>query len=220
MSRYLCASIALLAMLTSCHGNNSNSNTVSSKAQSTKPKIAIAPAIDNSNGALPWNLSDEIAYSLHSLLGKKQQFLLDDPQHIKSVARRLQNSNDPFSGELDWVKRSFSKDDFVVFVEVLKHEESANLTDPSCKPQECSAHLDVVCRVVVVDIRNNTPKVILQELMQDTHFIPKQFNQYNFHQVSWGSEGFAISPMGMAHSDLFKEISSRVEEYINLAKSS
>jgi hypothetical protein len=75
-------------------------------------------------------------------------------------------------------------------------------------------------RVVVVDNRGQQPEVILQEIVHDSHFIPRQFNQYNFHQVSWGNEEFTISPLGMAHTQFLKEISSRIEDYILLAQSS
>ena len=75
-------------------------------------------------------------------------------------------------------------------------------------------------RVIVVDIRQAQPVVILQEVVQDSHFIPRQFNQYNFHQVYWGNEEFEVSPLGMAHTQFLKEISSRIEDYITLAKGS
>ncbi len=218
MSRLKYASLAAIILLTSCQ-HDSAENTVSSRSQSTKPHLAIAPLIDNTKQSIAWSLSDEITYSLFYKLDQKDKFHIEDPQKTLSVTRKLQSSNDPFSDDLKWVKRSFSKNDFVVFLEMLQHEEVPNLYSSTDKPQDCSSQLKMAMRVVLVDVRSEQPKVILQEIVNDTHFIPKQFNQYNFHQASWGSEEFYISPLGMAHSQFLKEISSRIEDYIQLAQS-
>lgn len=220
MSRYLCASLATILLLSSCNNESPKSQAVSTKAQVSKPRVAVAPAIDNSDHDLSWNLSDEMTYSVFYRLDQKNQFIVTDPQKVKSISRRLQQSNNPFGGDLKWVKRYFAQDDFVVFLEVLKHEESSIVNDKEVNPKDCSANLNMTLRVVVVDIRQQTPEVILQEIVTDTHFIPRQFNKYNFHQASWGTEEFHLSPVGMAHAQFIKDISARVEEYIQLAKSS
>jgi hypothetical protein len=72
-------------------------------------------------------------------------------------------------------------------------------------------------RVRVIDMRGKQPKIVLQELIHDTHHIPRQFTRANFYQVAWGKESFNISPMGLAHAQLTKEIASRLEDYILLA---
>lgn len=72
-------------------------------------------------------------------------------------------------------------------------------------------------RVRVFDLRGKEPKIVLQELIHDSHFIPRQFTQANFYQVPWGHESFSISPIGLAHAEFTKEISSRLEDYILMA---
>ena len=220
MLRYLSAGLAVTLLLSSCHSDGQDQNSVSSHPKQTKPKVAIAPAIDNSKHTVPWNLSDEITYSLYYRMDQKNKFSLDDPQKMKSISRRLQSHNNPFGGDLKWVKRAFAQDDFVVFLEVLEHDEVPNLIDKTSQPKDCSANLNITMRVVVLDVRKDQPQVILQEIVHDTHFIPRQFNQHNFYQVSWGSEEFTISPLGMAHAQFLKEVSARIEDYILLAKSS
>lgn len=220
MSRYICAGLATLLLLSACKSDGQEQASISSQSKMARPKVAIAPVIDNSNHTVPWNLSDEITYSLFYRLDQKEKFSVADPQKTKSISRRLQAHNDPFGGDLKWVKRSFAGEDYVIFVEVLEHDEVPNLVDNASKPQDCSANLNMTMRVIVVDNREQQPEVILQEIVHDTHFIPRQFNQYNFHQVAWGNEEFTISPLGMAHSQVLKDISSRVEDYILLAQSS
>ncbi|MCX6988415.1 MAG: hypothetical protein NTZ52_02780 [Chlamydiae bacterium] len=217
MSKSIYASLASILLLSACQKDNQDTS-VSTKAHGYKPKVAIAPTIDNSDHSSPWNLSDEMTYSLFFKLDQKNKFNLEDPQKTKSITKRLPSHYDPFSGDLKWVKRTFSKQDFVIFLEMLKHEETPNLTARNNKIEEASANLNITMRVVVFDIREEAPEIILQEIINDTHFIPKQFNQHNFHQVNWGNEEFLISPTGMAHAQLVKEISSRIEDYILLAK--
>jgi hypothetical protein len=84
-------------------------------------------------------------------------------------------------------EKSFTDEDFIVFVEMLEHDEVANLSDKNQNPQDCSANLQLTARVVVVDNRTDSPHIILQEVVNDKHFIPRQFNRYNFRQVAWGS---------------------------------
>jgi hypothetical protein len=220
MSRYFTAGLAAALLLSSCHDQDQSSNAVSSQAKMAKPRVAIAPAIDNSKHSVPWNLSDEITYSLFYRLDQKEKFFLDDPQKMKSISKRLHANNNPFGGDLKWIKRAFNQDDFVVFLEVLEHEETPNLVEKTSLAKDCSANLNMTMRVIVVDIRQTQPVVVLQEVIQDSHFIPRQFNQYNFHQVYWGNEEFAMSPLGMAHTQFLKEISTRIEDYITLAKGS
>lgn len=217
MYRYLFSALIATTLLTSCHDEKSSSSSISEQMQ-TKPKVAIAPVIDSSEEQVSWSLSDELTYSLYYRLEQNPSFNVADPQKIKSIVRKLKSTNDPFGGDLSWVRRSFSQDDFVVFLEVIEHEEAPNLIDSTCKPQECSARLNMTCKVIVVDVREDSPKLILQEIVHDTHFIPKQFNKYNFHQASWGHEEFYLSPVGMAHAQFLKEISSRIEEYILLSQ--
>jgi len=216
MYKSIYTALAATILLAGCQHDTQDTH-LSSKGKSAKPKIAIAPAIDDSDHSTSWNLSDEITYSLFFKMDQKNKFELTDPQITKSITRRLPSHHEPLSGDLKWIKRAFSKDDFVIFLEMLKHEEAPNITDRTNKIEDCSANLNMTLRVVVFDIRNDLPKVILQEIINDTHFIPRQFNQYNFHQVSWGHEDFFISPIGMAHAQMIKEISSRIENYISLA---
>jgi len=68
--------------------------------------------------------------------------------------------------------------------------------------------------VRVLDLRTPEPKIVLQELIHDVHFIPRQFTQSNFHQIAWGQAGYETSPLGIAHEELTKEISLRLEDYI------
>ena len=83
---------------------------------------------------------------------------------------------------------------------------------------DTSANLNMSLRVRMLDLRGPQPSIVLQEIVHDSHHIPKQFTRANFHQVEWGKGSFNISPLGLAHAQLTKEIASRIEDYALLAK--
>ena len=113
------------------------------------------------------------------------------------------------------MKKSFQGDQFVVFLELVEHEEVYKQDrKKTADISECSADLNMSMRVRVFDLRGTEPKIVLQEMVHDSHFIPRQFTQTNFYQVPWGHESFSISPIGLAHAEFTKEIASRLEDYI------
>ena len=58
---------------------------------------------------------------------------------------------------------------------------------------------------------------VLEELVRDSQFLPKQFTSTNFYQIPWGKENFTTTPLGLAHVEFTKDIASRIEDYILLA---
>ncbi len=210
----LCVSL----LLAGCHDNKGeDSKTAYGEQQKQKPLVAVAPVIDNSKHNLTWNISDELTNTICYRLEQKDRVYLVDGQKIRNITRKFQSIQNPFGDDLAWIKKSFPDQEFVVFMELLEHTEEPTKAQKDSVPRETSANLNMSVRLRVVDVRDNAPAIVLQEIIHDTHFIPRQFTQYNFHQVSWGSEDFSISPVGMAHAQLTKEIASRIEEYIALA---
>lgn len=203
--------------LSSCQKNN-DSSTALSTTSSTKPAVAVVPLIDNSEHSLKWNIADEITYTLCTKLDQKKLFQLALPSKIRMQTKRMKGSYNPFGNDISWVKQVFAEEDFVVFLELLEHREVPTATDKAITPAMNSAELKLGLRLRIIDNRSETPKVTLQEILQDSHFIPKQFNQYNFEQCSWDNEEFTLSPVGMAHSQLIKEVKDRIEAYILTAK--
>jgi hypothetical protein len=217
MSKLSYPLLAAALMLAACHHENTEAKPVSQQAKMPKPTIAIAEAIDSSGHSTDWSLSDEVTYSLYQKLAQNDRLAVCDPQKIKSITRKLKSGDDPFGGDLQWVKRAFRSEDFVVFCEVLKHEEVPASKEMAANPQNSAANLLFTCRVIVVDLRDQNPTIILQEIASDSYFIPRQFNKYNLHQEPWGSPDFINTPMGMAHKEFFQDISSRISDYITLS---
>lgn len=183
-----------------------------------KPIVALVPMIDSSRSELSWNLSDEMTALVHYRLLQKNKMYLVDEEKIGSILKKVKESNNPFDTDLNWVKRSFLGNEFVVFMELLSHDETS-LVKEGMNASDAPSELSMRVRVRVIDLREEQPKIVLQEIIQDVHLLPKQFNQTNASQVEWGKENYSISPIGMAHTQLSKEIASRLEDYILLSTS-
>lgn len=185
--------------------------------ENSKPVVALVPLIDSSMSELPWDLSDELTKAIQERLQIKEKLHLIQEQQVRSLTKKLTPQNQPFATDLDWVKFFFPHEEFVVFVELIEHEEIPVASQKVSSPKDSAYDLNMTARIRVVDIRNDQPRIVLQELVHDTHFIPKRFSRYNYDQVVWGGENYHLSPLGIAHGALSKEIAKRIEDYILLA---
>jgi hypothetical protein len=184
-----------------------------------KPVLSLVPMMDHSNSNVPWNLSDELTSTIAYRLAQKNSIYLVDQETVKSIVRKLTENEHPFRSDLSWVKDAFHGYEFVAFLELVEHDQviSHSLKDEyagSIFPGD----LFMTVRLRVVDLRD-TPKVILQEMIHRAHHIPKQFIDTDYTKVSWGKDSYSISPLGLSHSELAKEIASRIEDYLLIAKS-
>lgn len=174
-----------------------------------KPKVAVASMLDTTSFDTSWSLSEELTADVIHLISSRGQIFV----HSKEESPFTEN---PFGNDLSWMKREFPSEEFVAFLELVEHEfipiEGASL-------QEASSNLNMSVRVRVVDLRFPTPKVVLQEMIRETYFVPKTLIPTDYATIIWGSEEYKKSPMGIAHSQLVREIAGRISDYILLAKS-
>jgi hypothetical protein len=84
---------------------------------------------------------------------------------------------------------------------------------------ETANNLNMAVRIRVVDLRGEAPKIVLQEIVKESYYIPRSLLPTDYRRTTWGSEDFRSSPMGIAHSQLTQQISARLSDYILLAKS-
>lgn len=219
MSRFL-FSLSLLALIAGgCDDSMQNQSQAYQQHPSpAKPTVSIVPVIDNTQNDYSWNLSDELSCSIYTRIAQKDQITVNKSSQVRNKAKNIAAGQNPFGPDISWMKKIFQSDPFVVFLELIEHEEvpQQNRKKPT-DAQKCSADLNMSMRIRVVDLRDKEPKIILQELVHDSHFIPRPFTQDNFFQVSWEDDCFNISPVGLAHSSFTKEIASRIEDYILIA---
>jgi len=214
------AALSCALILTGCHDDQSNQKTAQLSGNvSSKPIVAIVPVIDSTENQIPWDLSNELTALVQYRLAQKNKLFLVDLSKTRAQAKKIKEGNNPFGPDLSWTKAAFPNDEFVVFMELIKHEEFfINDKKKPAEIKDCAADLNLGMRVRVVDLRGESPKVVLQEIVENSVYLPKQFTSANLYQVPWGKANFTTTPLGLAHVELTKEIALRVEDYILLSE--
>ncbi len=178
-----------------------------------KPTVVVASMIDTSSFDCAWNLSEELTSMVVRQLGGNGTVYVQAKEDVSFI-------DNPFGTNLSWVKAQFPQSqEFAVFLELVKHETVPENKGNFTSMQELSHNLNMAVRVRVIDLRGSFPKIVLQEMVRDSYYIPKTLLPTDYNQVVWGSDGYNQSPMGIAHAHLTDAIVARLNDYILLAKS-
>jgi hypothetical protein len=210
MRYVLIASLALLAA--SC---NKDTNTTATKYHEdgrAKPIVAVPTMIDTTSFDVPWSLADELTSLVIKNIGGQEKIFVQSTEDMALA-------DNPFGSDLSWMKQEFDRQEFAVFLELIEHELTPAKKEKNTAPQETSMNLNMAIRLRVVDLRGASPKVVLQELVRDSYYIPKTLFPTDYSVTIWGSKAYKESPMGIAHGQLMENISQRASDYILLAKS-
>lgn len=204
--------IATALLFFSCHRNSSNEEMSRFHEDGrVKPAVAVASVIDTTPFDVSWSLSEEFTNSIMQQIARGKQIYV----HAQAQSPFSQN---PFGSDLSWMKREFHTEEFVAFLELVEHE-FIPVKQKGLSEKESSLNLNMAVRLRVIDLRGAFPKIVLQEMIRDSYFIPKSVAPCDYSIDTWGTEGFRKTPMGIAHAQITQEISSRISEYILLAKS-
>ncbi len=179
-----------------------------------KPAVAVASMIDTTSFEVPWSLSEELT----SMVVRK---IADTKSIFVQTMDEFSSNKNPFTQDLSWVKHEFPHQEFVVFMQLVQHDLSPAVKGKkkTDQPQEAANNLNMAVRLRVVDLRGSHPKIVLQELVKESYYIPRSLLPTDYNRTTWGSEEYRASPMGIAHAQLVQEISARLNDYILLAKS-
>ncbi len=179
-----------------------------------KPKVALVPIFDHSNEKASFDLSNELTQNLFSRLFYCGKFYLT--LDFEVLAKHTTSENNPFLDDIEWIKESASPTEFLVFVELIEHHLTPNKESNLSFVQSYS--LDMSLRVKILDLRTQKPKVVLQELFQETFHIPWRFASFETKKGGWSKVALYLSMINSAHTDLLKRVSKQIEDYILLAK--
>ncbi len=185
-----------------------------------KPIVAVVPVCDRSDSRLTWSLGDEFTHNIHQYLSKRDQFCLRSIDEVHTTMSYLTESQNPFSVDTQWIKQAFEGNEFVVFTEFVEHDvhpkQSQERLIDKITP---SSELTMTMRIRIFDLRSGTPKIVLQELVQEDYLIPKPSIEHISNPEHWKRITFKASPLGLAHSALIKEVGRRIESYVLLSQS-
>jgi hypothetical protein len=169
---------------------------------------------------IPWSLSEELSSLINQKIVRQNNVYISK----KEEGFFLSSHDNPFENNIEWVKKSFKPNEFVVFLELLEHDDIP-LTKTTKNPKKLpesrkeASNLNMSIRLRIIDIRGDTPKIVLQEMIQDTFYMANNIDKIDYNIVTWGTDEYATSPMGIAHSQFVKQITERITDYILLAKS-
>ncbi|MDX8430519.1 MAG: CT253 family lipoprotein [Candidatus Algichlamydia australiensis] len=219
MKKFLFLSLFLLTACYRSGGDVSSRFHVDGRA---KPIVALVPVFDHSDAKLPWSLTDEFTKSIEDKLSKRSKVFLISDEEVAKLTVNLDERHQPFSNEYTWAKETFTGNEFVVFMELVDHEMTPIFKEENFEEEneKSTAHeLLLTMRLRIIDLRGEEPEVVLQELIQRKHHIPKWLSNVDYTRSGWGKYSFHVTPFGLAHAQFSRAITKRLEEYILLAKS-
>jgi hypothetical protein len=182
-----------------------------------KPKVALVPVFDHSKSAIPWSLSEEFSEAMEERFFQSEKFFLTRDLQVLGKTQGSSSEISPFYGDISWLSEINSSSEFVVFVELLEHTLTPKT--PAGLKMTTPYTLTMSFRIRVVDLRENAPKVILQELEQETFTLSWYKESLQYQKEGLGKMTFRFSPLGLAHSQMTKKITQQVQDYILIAKS-
>ena len=204
---------SLLAAGCCCNNKNDQTATRYHEDGRAKPITAVPAMIDTTSFDAPWSIAEELTSSIVQTMSGGGRIYIQSRDDF-AVAEN------PFSNDLSWMKQEFQNQEFAVFLELVEHELVPSMkAKNSSSPQEISNNLNMAIRIRVVDLRGSAPKIVLQEMVRDSYYIPKTLLPTDYSVTAWGTEDYPKTPMGIAHAQIAQEIAARISDYILLAKS-
>lgn len=213
--------MVFFCMLTfGCGQNHSSGHVTFHDDGRAKPIVALAPVYDKSCAEVGWSLSEEFTDHIRERLLKQKNIYLKAFDEVNMVIVHADKKN-PFSSNIAWMKEAFKNYEYVVFTEIVEHEVYPKSSHRRFVDHFApSSVLSLTMRIRIFDLRSAVPQVVLQELVHQNYPIPAPLNLKNFSPEQWKKISFHVSPLGFAHSQFIKKVSTRIEEYILLSKGS
>lgn len=207
-------------LISSCSSKNLNESAMRLHDDGrAKPYVTIVPMLDSTSYDIPWSLSEEFSTTIKTRLSNQGNICIAKDKEIQ-----LSSDENPFDTNISWVKKAFNSDEFVVFLELVEHDEvpiAKTIKDPS-KINEFrrnAANLNMSVRLRIVDVRGDKPKILLQEMIKDSYYMTNSIDKADYNKVAWGTEEYKTSPLGIAHTQFSNQLIERIYDYVMLAKS-
>jgi hypothetical protein len=219
MFRFLLAIFSAI-LLAGCSSKNPNEGAMRLHDDGrAKPCVTIVPMLDSTTYDIPWSLSEEFSSLIKNKLSKQADLYVAKDRDVQ-----LSSDENPFDVNLSWIKKTFNSDEFVVFLEMIEHEDVPivkTVKDPNKLNEfrRSAANLNMAIRLRIIDVRGDKPKIVLQEMLKDSYYMANTIDKVDYNSLTWGSEEYKTSPMGIAHAQFARQIIERIYDYIMLAKS-
>ena len=184
-----------------------------------KPVVAMLPVVCKVDNYLPWNLSEEFTSEIQRRLINHSVVYLNSVDMPENLRKKLEHEDSIRLCKNDFKELS-AQNDFVVLLELLDHSEQPYQHAKVSQSQNdgtIDRVLNMKMRVKVTDLRSETPKTVLQEILHVSHLIPRDAIGINYERVVWGSDSYPATAYGRAHAKLERDLSKQIENYIAIA---
>ena len=186
-----------------------------------KPIVAVLPVIDRTQQSeLSWDMSREFTDEIRKrVYDSKRVYLLRDAGSLE-IAKLLSTPN-PKAISSEAVQ-NLGAAEYAIVAEIIEQDEAshsiARRASRHISPSDIGTVLSVGLRVRVIDLRNETPKIVLQEVLEQDFSVALAYMNNDYEKTPWGTEAFNRTPMGMAHNRLVRELVARAESYIEASR--
>lgn len=186
-----------------------------------KPKVAIVTLKDASSCKFDWEFSDEMAEGLYcDLMNSGQLYVMSTPETGAEMAHKGQY--DFFNIDANFA-HDFCGADFVAILELIENAVvpydpcTGTVSNMNRSDVRLQAILTRV-RVKVVDIRCQTPRTVLCEVVKAIYPLEPGARADCVGNVAWGTDGYYKTSCGMAHYRAIKQLSERLENIIQCSR--
>jgi hypothetical protein len=214
--KYVWAVLVMAILFTGCAGRGTKVSAVHKHEQKHAAVTTVLPMASRMPSPYPWDMREEFTTLLREQLGAAKNIKLASEAQANQGYEQVQSAN-LFGSDLSFVKQ-FAPSDFVVVTELIEHKtvpyEPYKIKPLYATTGQISDVLTILVRVRVIDMRQATPKVILQEIVPSNHQIARHTRDIDYSVLPWGTNAYRSTPVAIAHSRLARDVAERIKEYI------
>lgn len=188
----------------------------------SKPVVAWLPVTDHASHFLPWDVGDELSFTIRNQLLNSGSLFLAPQFDTLPLAKEVRARN-LIDNDLSFAKPFADEYEYLVLCDLVEHD-SIPYKRQSVKPVypidgKVKEILQMKLRVRILDLRGKKPRLVLQELIRSNHLVPETTKEVDYNHVVWGSEEYKSTFMALAHRRLARDVARQAEEYIRVSKS-
>lgn len=215
MKKFSLLLAAACVLFTGCHPSYRDTALYQSSGR-PKSIVAVLPVINHTeDNSLSWDLSQEFTDEIRNRLYSSPRIYLHREGGSLEIA---ENFNQPNPAQITQSKLGGAE--FVVVADLIKQNQTPTFSKATevSKAREIGSTLEVALRLRVLDIREEKPKIVLQEVLTQEEFVTGAYSNSLYSKSPWGSTSFQNTPLGMAHNRLIRHAVARIEGYIEATR--
>ena len=115
--------LAISLILGGCNKQGNDSTALLEAKASNRPIVSVVPVLDHSRNDLNWNVSQELSQTIRERLVQRNLLYMIGEEPVTAMAQKAFSAHDPFDVDTSWVRKAFPQNEFVVFMELMEHNE-------------------------------------------------------------------------------------------------